>query len=290
MTARHFDITTTKQWHKLGEQAKEIGQRRIEDFLHDDASRAERYSVSEGGLYLDYAKNLIDDKVFSTFFELLDQSPLAAYRSAMFSGEIINSSEQRPVLHAALRSSPSRLAADGLSHLSSAIEAQKARVKELSDRIRNGQWLGTTGKPVTDLVNLGIGGSDLGPRLVCDALKEFAHDGVRCHFVSNVDGEVIASTLKSLNPETTLVVISSKTFTTQETLLNARSAARWFTERLGLDNPFNSPHFIGVTASPDNALKLGLPADNLLEFWDWVGGRLFTVVHHRVFNFGECWI
>lgn len=273
MAANHFDITSTSQWQTLADQAEGIAQCRIEDFLRDDQNRAGKYSVSTAGLYLDYSKNLIDDGVWSSFFELLDQSPLASYRSAMFSGKTINSTEQRPVLHAALRSSPQQLERDGLGELSPGIEDQKQRIKEFSDRIRNGQWLGVTGKPVTDVVNLGIGGSDLGPKLVCDALKEYAHDRVRCHFVSNVDGEVIRSTLKPLNPETTLVVISSKTFTTQETLLNARSAAEWFKSHLMLDNPFSSPHFIGVTASPDNAIKLGLPKENLLEFWDWVGGR-----------------
>lgn len=273
MTATDFDITATSQWQKLGDQAEGICRRRIEGFFKDDEARARKYSVAESGVYLDYSKNLIDDEVWSTFTELLDQSPLVAYRDAMFGGEKINSTEQRPVLHAALRSSPQQLDSDGLGFLSSGIEEQKARIKTLSDRIRNGQWLGVTSKPITDVVNLGIGGSDLGPKLVCDALKEFAHDRVRCHFVSNVDGEVIRSTLKPLDPETTLVVISSKTFTTQETLLNARSAADWFEEHLALENPFSSPHFIGVTASPDNAVKLGLPKDNLLEFWDWVGGR-----------------
>ncbi len=270
---QEFKITQTPVWQKLQTLASAISTQRICQMLNIDASRVEKYSLDQTGIYLDYSKNLISDEVMETLLQLADSSPLEDYRTAMFAGARINRSEQRPVLHTALRASPQELSAAGLESLIEPIQLQKQRIKELSDKIRSGQWLGATGKPITDVVNLGIGGSDLGPKMVCEALKEFAHDDIRCHFVSNVDGEVINSTLKNLNPETTLVVISSKTFTTQETLLNASTAAAWFERHLALSNPYASPHFIGVTASPDNAIKLGLPAEQLLEFWDWVGGR-----------------
>lgn len=273
MAMKDFHITQLPGWQTLQTLASTIHNQRISRMLDEDDSRVERYSLHQAGIFLDYSKNLISDEVLATLLQLAESSPLAEYRAAMFAGDTINRSEQRPVLHSALRASKQQLLADGLASLVEPIQQQKQRIKSLSDKIRNGQWLGSTGKPVTDVVNLGIGGSDLGPKMVCEALKEFAHPAIRCHFVSNVDGEVINSILKSLNPETTLVVISSKTFTTQETLLNADTAAAWFKKHLGLNKPYASTHFIGVTATAENAIKLGLPQEHVLEFWDWVGGR-----------------
>ena len=267
-----YNPSATPAWQALNKLAAGINEVRILNLL-SDSERVGQYSLSTCGISLDYSKNLVTDEVLGSLFDLARQSPLETHRAAMFAGEKINTTEQRPVLHAALRATESDLEADGLANLWTGIAEQKQRIREVSEKIRSGNWLGTTGKPITEVVNLGIGGSDLGPRMVCEALKEYAQPGITCHFVSNVDGEEINSTLKSLDPEQTLVIISSKTFTTQETLLNARTAAKWFSQQLGLENPFNSPHFIGVTAAPQNAVKLGVPAENLLEFWDWVGGR-----------------
>ena len=271
MTSEKFDITAARQWPRLKSLAASAGKMKFAGLL--DQERATSYQLEAAGLYLDYSRNLITDEILDTLTELAESSPLAAHREAMFQGEAINTTEQRPVLHAALRARTEELRADGLDDLAAGITVQKQRIREVSDRIRAGEWLGITGKPVRDVVNLGIGGSDLGPKLACEALKEFAHERIRCHFLSNVDGEPIHSLLRELNPETTLVIVSSKSFTTQETLLNAKTAAQWFRDRLGIVNPFASPHFIGVTAAPARAMQAGIPEQQLLLFGDWVGGR-----------------
>ena len=272
MTLNNFNFTKSNGYSALQILAEGIGEVRISDLL-TDPERIDKYTLSCLGVTLDYSKNLVTNEVLDGLLALAEESLLVATREKMFRGEAINSSEQRPVLHTALRAKRQSLIDDNLSELAANIAEQRARVQVVSEKIRNGQWLGSTGKPITDVINLGIGGSDLGPKLVCEALKSFHHEDIRCHFVSNVDGEVIHSCLATLNPETTLIIISSKTFTTQETLLNATTAANWLREHLDLDNPFASRHFIGVTASPQNAIKLGLPESQLLKFWDWVGGR-----------------
>ncbi len=273
MNSQNYDITASSVWDALQRLAEAAPGIRISDLIQQDQDRVDNYSLESAGLFLDYSKNLVTDQVMELLLELVAESPLEDQREKLFTGEKINITEQRPVLHTALRASSARLQQDGLDRSSELIAGQKLRIKALSDQIRSRAWLGSTGKPVTDIVNLGIGGSDLGPKLACEALKEFSHERINCHFVSNVDGESIHSTLKMLEPETTLVMVSSKTFTTQETLLNAQTAARWFEQRLGLVNAYASPHFIGVTASRQNAIKLGIKEGNILEFWDWVGGR-----------------
>ena len=270
-----FVITNTGQWPRLESLAAAVRDIDCNQLLGPE--RAANYRLEAAGLYLDYSRNLVTDEVMKALVELAEISPLSTHWEAMFRGEAINTTEERPVLHTALRAAPEDLQADGLGELSGEIEAQLQRIREISERIRAGEWLGVTGKPVRDVVNLGIGGSDLGPKLACEAVKEFAHEDVRCHFISNVDGEPIRSLLSALDPETTLVIVSSKSFTTQETLLNANTAATWFQESfregLGIDNPFASPHFIGITAAPEKAMQSGIPEDQLLLFGDWVGGR-----------------
>src|SRR5690606_11391928 len=273
MPVANFDVSASAVWARLQQMVAGTTAHAIADFLNGDPERVKKYSASCAGIYLDYSKNRINDSVRETLIALADEAQLRNSIEAMFRGEIINNTEQRAVLHTALRADAAVLQRDGLAELAADIAKQKLHLQHISERIRSGQWLGSTGKAITDVINLGIGGSDLGPRLVCDALKEFSHPALRLHFIANVDGEVIRSTLQGLNPETTLVIISSKTFTTQETLLNAATAAQWFRDRLHLDNPYASAHFIGVTAAPDNARKLGIEADHILQFWDWVGGR-----------------
>lgn len=269
MEQQGFDPRQTPAWQSLQKAAR--SQVSIAELMSE--SRVQQCQINSGGIHLDYSKNCVDDRVLASLVALAEQSPLRVLRGAMFNGETINNTEQRAALHTALRAGADDLQEKGLARLAGEIAVQQQRIKTVSDKLRAGQWRGVTGKVITDVVNLGIGGSDLGPKLACEALKEFAHPDLRCHFVANVDGEVIGSTLKRLNPETTLVIVASKTFTTQETLLNAHSAARWFAEGLGLVKPFSSDHFIGVTAAPDTARALGMKPENLLLFWDWVGGR-----------------
>ena len=216
---------------------------------------------------------MVSDSVWSALLALAEQSPLESHRSAMFSGQPINNTEGRAVLHAALRAELTDAKTDEEKARITQVKEQLQAVKQASDKIRAGQWLGSTGKAITDVVNIGIGGSDLGPKLACAALEEYSHPDLNLHFISNVDGAEILTTLKKLNPETTLVALASKTFTTQETLLNAKTAIDWFKEKLGLENAQSTSHFVGLTANPDNAKAYGIPDDQILAFADWVGGR-----------------
>ena len=272
MLDKNYKPTATAAWQKLDNLA--LQQREsIAELFARDSSRAVRYRASCGELLLDYSKNRIDDQQWQTLLALAEQSQLAAHRDAMFAGDIINTTEQRAVLHSALRARAEDCIDADAKARQQQVSEQLAAVKLVSDKIRAGKWLGSTGKSVTDIVNIGIGGSDLGPRMVCAALEEFAHPELKMHFIANVDGAEILSTLKKLNPETTLVAIASKTFTTQETLLNAKTALDWFRDKLGMEAPQRSSHFVALTASRENALAYGIPDDQILEFAEWVGGR-----------------
>ena len=273
MNVSAFNPTQTSPWQALKKMAAGIEGVAIKSLLDKDPSRVKNYSISCGGVYLDYSKNLVTDDIVAALLALADASPLIQQRQAMFRGDIINNSEQRPVLHSAVRFTDQLRGQADLGTLVEDINAQKQQIFAISEKIRKGHWLGATGKPITQIVNLGIGGSDLGPKLACSALKEFSHPDIDCHFVSNVDGDMIRATLAKLDPETTLVIIASKSFTTQDTLLNASTTATWFSQALGLANPYHSPHFIAVTAAPEKALKLGIQAENVLQIWHWLGGR-----------------
>jgi glucose-6-phosphate isomerase len=277
MNTENYMPLNTPAWNKLIELASEIQTSAtpitIKQLFSNDAERAEKYALMVGELRLDFSKNLIDDIIFEQLLNLANQSTLIAHRDAMFSGKAINTSEDRSVLHAALRAAPSDdTSAEGMQRAAQ-VENQLKAVEHISNEIRQGKWVGSTGKAITDIVNIGIGGSDLGPKMACTALEEFAHPTIDVHFISNVDGAQILSTLKKLNPETTLVSIASKTFTTQETMLNAKTAIQWFKDELGLENPKNTSHFIGLTANPSAAITYGIPENQILEFSDWVGGR-----------------
>ena len=273
MKHKSYAPTHTDAWTKLQSQADLVDNLSIVSLFESDSARASKFSLSAGELFLDYSKNLVNDEIWQRLLNLAEQSPLQSHRTAMFAGDIINTTENRAVLHAALRAEPEDANSDEESQRIALVKQQLQAVKLASDKIRNGQWLGSTGKAITDVVNIGIGGSDLGPKLAVNALHEFAHPDIHLHFISNVDGAEILTTLKKLNPETTLVALASKTFTTQETLLNAKTAIDWFKEKLGLENAQSTSHFVGLTANPDNAKAYGIPDDQILAFADWVGGR-----------------
>lgn len=273
MNSKTYSPTATSAWSNLIAEANIAAEVRITDLFAADPQRADKFSVSTGELFLDFSKHLLTDKVWAELLNLAEQSPLQSHRTAMFAGEPINSTENRAVLHAALRAEPADANGDEARERIAQVKQQLQAVRAASDKIRAGQWLGSTGKAITDVVNIGIGGSDLGPKLACAALEEYSRPDINLHFISNVDGAEILTTLKKLNPETTLVALASKTFTTQETLLNAKTAIHWFKQSLGLDNAQNSSHFVGLTANPDNAIAYGIPKDQILEFAEWVGGR-----------------
>jgi len=277
MNKAPYTPVNTAAWNNLIELASEIQSSAnpitIKQLFAEDADRVEKYSLMAGELRLDFSKNLLNDQIWEQLLNLANQSPLSSHREAMFSGETINRTEDRAVLHAALRSNSADASTPDAKQRATQVEKQLKSVERVSNEIRQGKWVGSTGKAITDIINIGIGGSDLGPKMACTALEEFAHESINVHFISNVDGAQILSTLKKLNPETTLVSIASKTFTTQETMLNAKTAIQWFSDELGLENPKNTSHFIGLTANPSAAIAYGIPENQILEFSDWVGGR-----------------
>ena len=273
MTNFHYSPTKTGAWRKLKTLAQDIQSEKIVNLFETDPDRIESMVVNEGELFLDFSKNLISKEVWIQLLRLAEESNLISHRESMFSGKPINTSEKRAVLHAALRSVESGGKSKEDKNRTKLVKAQLDHVRQVSEKIRGAHWLGSTGKPITNIINIGIGGSDLGPKLACSALEEFCHENLTLHFVSNVDGAEILSTLSKLDPETTLVIIASKTFTTQETLLNARTVMNWFKVNLGLSEPQKTSHFIALTASPSNAMAYGIPATQILEFAEWVGGR-----------------
>ena len=273
MSNTNYSPTDTVAWRNLKHLSQVETDTRITELFDAEVDRAQRMSLHAGELFLDYSKNLVSQNVWQELIALANESNLLTHRDAMFCGDPINHTENRAVLHAALRSEPSDLKTSEAQDRNAIIKKQLEQVRQLSEKVRNGSWHGSTGKSITDVVNIGIGGSDLGPKLACSALSEFSHSSIKIHFIANVDGAEILTTLAKLDPETTLVAIASKTFTTQETLLNAKTALDWFEETLGLKNAQTSVHFIALTASPSNALAYGISQSQILEFAEWVGGR-----------------
>lgn len=233
----------------------------------EDANRVNDYSAEAAGLYLDYSKNRVNDRVMALLFEAACEKGLEPKIQSLLSGDMTNYTEKRPALHTALRGS-----------LKAPIDKQalvadvQAQMTEFVDAVHSGRWVGATGKKITDIVNIGIGGSDLGPLMVTEALKPYQHPDINCHFVSNVDAADLLSALEKATPESTLFVVASKTFTTLETLTNATTARNWLTEALGTDIDV-SKHFIATTSNVDNAVKFGIDEANIFPMWDWVGGR-----------------
>lgn len=249
------------QKHSEGFKRKEF---RLRDLFDANGSRFDKYSLSHEGLLLDYSKNFIDSETISLLLDLAEQSQLPAAIDAMFRGEEINTTEQRAALHIALRDPNTDT---NTPEVSATLDRMEALVAEL----HGGKWTGYSGKVITDVVNLGIGGSDLGPAMVCDALRPFATHKLTVHFVSNIDPSHLQSTLKDLQAETTLFVVASKSFTTLETLKNAEAARAWLLQQT--DAAATAKHFVAITTNLSAATKFGIEEANLYPLWDWVGGR-----------------
>ena len=237
----------------------------------DDPTRFPRFTARVGDLLLDYSKNLITDPVMANLLGLADQAGVAQARDAMFKGERINTTEDRAVAHWALRAPTDQPAMVDGHDVMPAIAQVLDRMRVFSERVRGGAWTGATGLPIRDVVNIGIGGSDLGPAMVAEALSPFAGTGPRVHFVSNVDGAHLQGTLAGLDPATTLFIVASKTFTTQETMTNAVTARGWLVERLGA--PAIRQHFVALSTNAEAVTAFGIDPAHMFEFWDWVGGR-----------------
>ncbi|MFZ4525343.1 MAG: glucose-6-phosphate isomerase [Chlorobium sp.] len=267
-----MNLSQSAQWRTLQAHKLEIEKLQMREMFFQDSARFERFSIQWEGLMLDYSKNRITPRTIELLLDLARNAGLEKKRDEMFAGEPINYTEGRAVLHTALRRPPGySLEIDGLD-LSSEIADVLAQMKDCCERVISGTWRGYTGKRMTDVVNIGIGGSDLGPCMVTEALRPFAHGQLQVHFVSNIDGTHISETLKKLNPETTLFIIASKTFTTQETLTNAMTAREWFLSHSG-DESHVAKHFVAVSTNRTKVVEFGIDEANMFRFWDWVGGR-----------------
>jgi len=244
----------------------------MRDLFSRDPERFARYSLQLDDLLLDYSKNLITDETLEILLQLARDCGLPAWIQRMFNGDMINHTEQRAVLHVALRNRSNRPIPVQGQDVMPEVNAMLDKMRDFSERVRNGDWRGFTNKRITDIVNIGVGGSDLGPVMATEALRPYASPGLRIHFVSNVDENHINDTLASVNPETTLFIIVSKTFTTQETLTNANTAREWFLNTHA-DTQAIARHFVAVSDNTAAAGKFGIAGDNIFKMWDWVGGR-----------------
>ncbi|GGF45435.1 glucose-6-phosphate isomerase [Echinicola rosea] len=268
---KNTNPTQTAAWKKLSQLAAQKKSQTIQS-LFADSSRFDKYSTHFEDILVDYSKNRIDDEVLVTLFELANEIDLKSAIEAMFTGAHINQTEDRAVLHTALRNrSNTPVEVDGKDVMPE-VNAVLAQMKTFADKINNGEWKGFSGKPIKSLVNIGIGGSDLGPVMVTEALKPYQKESLDIHFVSNVDGTHMAETLKKVDPETTLFFIASKTFTTQETMTNAHSARSWFLDH-AKDEAAVAKHFVALSTNAEAVSAFGIDTDNMFAFWDWVGGR-----------------
>jgi len=265
-------LTESNVWQTLTSHAESVAKLHMRDLFSADAERFTTYSLRLDDLLFDYSKNRITADTLPLLFKLARHVGMEKKRERMFSGEKINLTEQRAVLHVALRNRSNRpIEVDG-QDVMPGINQVLGQMRNFSDRVRDGRWRGHTGKPIRDIVNIGIGGSDLGPLMVCEALRPYSRDKLQVHFVSNVDGTQIAETLKQLNPETTLFLVVSKTFTTQETLCNAESAKHWLLAA-GAEQNAVARHFVAVSTNRQAVSAFGIDPANMFKFWDWVGGR-----------------
>ena len=271
MTLSNIDFSKTQAFQQLREDHQRLSTISLKSLFENDAKRQEKFSLLDQDIFLDYSKNILDESTFSHLVKLAEECGLKDAIKAQFSGVKINKNENRAVLHTALRAkSTASIQMDG-EDIIPAIQAVKAHMKNFSNQIISGSWKGYSGETITDVVNIGIGGSDLGPVMVTEALKPYKNH-LNIHFVSNVDGTHIAETLKKVNPETTLFLIASKTFTTQETMANAFSARNWFLEA-AKNEASVSKHFVALSTNAKAVSDFGIDVANMFEFWDWVGGR-----------------
>ncbi|MDL4812943.1 glucose-6-phosphate isomerase [Actinomadura opuntiae] len=266
------DITEAPEWTALAEHQAELAGRHLRELFAEDPGRVERMTVTAADLCLDYSKHRVTGETLRLLVALAERAGLRDRIAAMFSGEHINVSEDRAVLHTALRLPPGEaLAVDG-QDVAADVHAVLDKMSRFAERVRSGEWTGFTGKRIATVVNIGIGGSDLGPAMAYEALRDYADPEISCRFVSNIDPADIVGKLAGLDPERTLFVISSKTFGTLETLTNAKVARQWLIDGLG-DDKAVSRHFVAVSTNAERVADFGIDTDNMFGFWDWVGGR-----------------
>ena len=269
---KKINPTETQSWKDLVEHFKEMKSVHMKDLFADDPDRFKKYSIRFNGILVDYSKNIITEETLNLLLKLTDDVGLRDALNKMFNGEKINETEDRSVLHTALRNRINIPVCVNDKDVMPEVKAVLSKMKDFSEKIISGEWKGFTGKKITDIVNIGIGGSDLGPVMVTECLRPYAKEGLEVHFVSNVDGTHITETLKALNPETTLFLIASKTFTTQETMTNAFAAREWFL-KCAKDHAYVAKHFVALSTNIEKVEEFGIDKDNMFVFWDWVGGR-----------------
>ncbi len=266
------ELKQSAAWQALLQHYDDIKDVHMRDMFGEDQGRFDKYSLQLNNILYDYSKNRINDKTVELLLQLANEAELPGWIEKLFSGEHINHTENRAVLHTALRDKSNKpIIVDGVDVLPEIMQ-ERVNVKQLAEKIRTRQWRGATNQAITDIVNIGIGGSHLGPLMVTEALKSHSLHDLNIHFVSNIDENHINDTLEYLNPETTLFIIASKTFTTQDTMVNAETARQWYLKKLGSDEHI-SKHFAAVTSNVKLAKEFGIAEDNIFKMWDWVGGR-----------------
>jgi glucose-6-phosphate isomerase len=264
--------TLTKSWAKLLQLSKNSTALNMADLFRENPNRFNTFSIEKEGLLVDFSKNLVTADIMEQLQNLASECGLSQAISELFSGTRINETENRPVLHTALRKPMgTSLDLEGRDIMKD-IDSVKLKIKKFSTEVRSGLWKGYTGKNIKHIVNIGIGGSDLGPLMVCEALKAYADASMNVHFISNIDASHLAETLKILDPEETLFLVASKTFTTQETMTNAFSARDWFLKK-AVDPGYVAKHFVALSTNEKAVVAFGIDAENMFIFWDWVGGR-----------------
>ena len=266
------ELTQLPAWQALQKHYQSVEKLHLRDLFAEDPQRFDKFSLQLNDILFDYSKHRITDTTLKLLVELAEQTGLQEKIDKMFAGEKINTTEQRPVLHIALRNRNNRPILIDEQDVMPQVNTVLKKMGVFCEQVRAGHWLGTTGQPITDIVNIGIGGSDLGPLMVTEALKPYGHERLNIHFVSNVDATHLVETLRHLNPETTLFLIASKTFTTQETMANAHSARQWLLKQVK-DEAAVAQHFVAISTNRKKVCEFGIDPDNMFEFWDWVGGR-----------------
>jgi glucose-6-phosphate isomerase len=269
---KNINITKTESWKKLTRHFEEIKEMHMRDLFARDQERFQKFSLRFNDMLVDYSKNRITEETLALLLKLAEEADLRGAIEQMFTGEKINQTENRAVLHVALRNrGKTPMYVDG-NDVMPDVRTVLNKIKDFSGNVISGKWKGYSGKRITDIVNIGIGGSDLGPVMVTEALRPYAKEGICTHFVSNVDGTHMTETLQRLDRETTLFMVASKTFTTQETMTNAFTAREWFLERAG-DEKHVAKHFVAISTNTEKVKEFGIDKDTMFEFWDWVGGR-----------------
>jgi len=264
--------TDLKSWQALISHAEKMKTQHMNDLFADDKHRFNRFSIQLPSMLLDYSKNLVTQKTMTMLLDLARECDVESWREKMFNGERINKTEDRAVLHTALRNRQKKPIFQDGEKITDNVENALEKMKGFTEQVRHGKWKGYSGKRITDVVNIGVGGSNLGPQMVTEALKQYSDDSINVHYVSNVDGTQIANILRPLNPEKVLFIVSSKTFTTTETMTNAKTALKWLVSA-AFDEKSIAKHFVAVTSNKANAVAFGINENNIFDMWDWVGGR-----------------